>query len=191
MSQIYKREKAHNTIVSSKTTIVKSKTVILGCPHLLGLVQLKTIEIKTTSDHLTEGPQDTKICNLGTTFTFFIRLSSNFAGWQNTVFQKILCFQVFDFNGFWPENDVTRLTAKLKFQDMAKQINFQKAGHCKIECKKMLSKTRLHFEDLPASITGTSSPTVISVDEIKCFLMLIDLLLALNMQICISQLFCA
>ena len=29
----------------------------------------------------------------------------------------------FDFNGFWRENDVTRLTAKFKFQVMAKQIN--------------------------------------------------------------------
>ena len=28
-------------------------------------------------------------------------------------------FLFFDFNGFWPENDITRLTAKLKFQDMA------------------------------------------------------------------------
>ena len=29
----------------------------------------------------------------------------------------------FDFNGFWRENDATRLTAKFKFQVMAKQIN--------------------------------------------------------------------
>ena len=58
-----------------------------------------------------------------TTFAFFIRLSSNLAGWQNSVFQKILCFLFFDFNGFWRENDVTRLTAKSKFQGMAKQIN--------------------------------------------------------------------
>ena len=36
---------------------------------------------------------------------------------------KILCFLFFDFNIFWQENDVTRLTAKLKIQDMAKQIN--------------------------------------------------------------------
>ena len=28
----------------------------------------------------------------------------------------------FDFNGFWRENDVTRLTAKFKFQVMEKQI---------------------------------------------------------------------
>ena len=33
--------------------------------------------------------------------------------------KKILRFLFFDFNGFWWENDVTRLTEKLKFQDMA------------------------------------------------------------------------
>jgi len=34
----------------------------------------------------------------------------------------------FDFNGFWRENDVTILTAKYKFQVMAKQINnFERA----------------------------------------------------------------
>ena len=36
---------------------------------------------------------------------------------------KILCFLFFDFNGFWQENDVTRLTAKSGFQVRAKQIN--------------------------------------------------------------------
>ena len=53
---------------------------------------------------------------LGATFAFFIRLSSNLAGWQkNIVFLKILCFLFFNFNGFWQENDVTRLIAKLNF----------------------------------------------------------------------------
>jgi len=33
-----------------------------------------------------------------------------------------------NFNGFWRENDVTKLTAKFKFQVMAKQINnFERA----------------------------------------------------------------
>jgi len=37
-------------------------------------------------------------------------------------------FFVFYFKGFWRENDVTRLTAKFKFQVMAKQINnFERA----------------------------------------------------------------
>ena len=41
---------------------------------------------------------------------------------------KILCFLFFNFNGFWRENYVTRLTAKFKFQVMAKQINnFERA----------------------------------------------------------------
>ena len=77
-----------------------------------------------------------------------------------TLCPKNPMFLVFRFHGFWPENDVTRLTAKLKFQDMAKQINnFKKARCDRIECKKMFSKTRLQFVDLPASITaGTSTP---------------------------------
>jgi len=29
----------------------------------------------------------------------------------------------FDCNGFWQENDLTRVTGRLKFQYMAKQIN--------------------------------------------------------------------
>jgi len=41
--------------------------------------------------------------------------------------KKIVWFLFFDFNGFWRENDVTRLTQDVtrltKFQDMAKQIN--------------------------------------------------------------------
>ena len=40
-----------------------------------------------------------------------------------TLHSKKFFFFFFDFNIFWQENDVTRLTAKLKFQDMAKQIN--------------------------------------------------------------------
>jgi len=41
---------------------------------------------------------------------------------------KTVYFLFFDFNGFWRENDVTRLTAKFKFQVMAKQINnFERA----------------------------------------------------------------
>ena len=49
-------------------------------------------------------------------------------------------FFFFDFNGFWSENDVSRLTAKLKFQDMAKQINnFKNVRSDRIECKKKIS----------------------------------------------------
>ena len=65
------------------------------------------------------------------------------------VFQKILvCFLFFDFNCFWRENDVTRLTAKLKFQDMAKQINnLKKARRDRvIECVKCFSKFQLGKE---------------------------------------------
>ena len=38
-------------------------------------------------------------------------------------FPKTPMFFVFDFNVFWRENDASRLTAELKFQDIAKQIN--------------------------------------------------------------------
>ena len=44
----------------------------------------------------------------------------------------------------WRENDVTRLTTKLKFQGIAKQIkNFKKARRDRIECEKLFSKTQL------------------------------------------------
>ena len=47
-------------------------------------------------------------------------------------------FFFFDFNGFWWENDVSRLTAKLKFQDMSKQINnFKNVRSDRIECEKI------------------------------------------------------
>ena len=50
----------------------------------------------------------------------------------------------FDFNVFWRENDASRLTAKLKFQDIAKQIeNFKKAERDRIECEIFFSKTQL------------------------------------------------
>ena len=84
-----------------------------------------------------------KSCKVVTTFALFIRLSSNLAGWWNSVFQKILCFMFFDFNGFWRENDVTRLTAKLKFQGMAKQINnFERTWRDRNKCEKIFSKTQ-------------------------------------------------
>jgi len=48
-------------------------------------------------------------------------------------------FFVFDFNGFWREDDVTRLTAKFKFQVMATQINnFERAQRDRIKCEKFL-----------------------------------------------------
>ena len=50
-------------------------------------------------------------------------------------------FLFFDFNGFWPENDITRLTAKLKFQDMAKQINnLKRARSDRIKCENCFEK---------------------------------------------------
>ena len=56
---------------------------------------------------------------------------------------KILRFLFFDFNGFWRENDVTRLTAKLKFQGMAKQINnFERTWRDRNKCEKFFSKTQ-------------------------------------------------
>ena len=69
-------------------------------------------------------PRGRKNCNLG---AFIIRLSSNFAGWWNSVIQKSYVFCFLDFNGFWGGNDVTTLTAKLKFQDMAKIWHYEKA----------------------------------------------------------------
>ena len=49
-----------------------------------------------------------------------------------------------DFNGFWRENDVTRLTAKFKFQVMAKQINnFERARRDKNKCEKGFGKAQL------------------------------------------------
>ena len=50
----------------------------------------------------------------------------------------------FDFNVFWRENDVTRLTAKLKFQDMANQVNnIKRAGSDRIKCEKKNLKIAL------------------------------------------------
>ena len=48
----------------------------------------------------------------------------------------------FDFNGFWRENDVTRLTAKFKFEDMAQQINNVKKHNVieYIECENFFFK---------------------------------------------------
>ena len=37
--------------------------------------------------------------------------------------KKSYVFLFFDVNAFWQENDITGLTAKIKFQDMAKQNN--------------------------------------------------------------------
>ena len=60
------------------------------------------------------------------------------------MYSKTSCFLFFDFNSFWRENDITRLTAKLKFQDMTKQINNAKKAFCdRIECENYFSKTQL------------------------------------------------
>ena len=42
-----------------------------------------------------------------------------------------------DFNGFWRENDVARLTAKFKFQVMATKIdNFERTLRDRNKCEK-------------------------------------------------------
>ena len=57
---------------------------------------------------------------------------------------KKSCFLLCGFNSFWQENDITSSTAKLKFQDIAKQINNAKKAHCdRIECENYFSKTQL------------------------------------------------
>ena len=57
---------------------------------------------------------------------------------------KKSCFLFCGFNSFWQENDITSSTAKLKFQDIAKQINNAKKAHCdRIECENYFSKTQL------------------------------------------------
>jgi len=56
-------------------------------------------------------------------------------------------FLFFDFNGFWRENNVTRLTAKFKFQVMAKQINnFERACRDRNKCEKFFGKAQLSKE---------------------------------------------
>ena len=64
-----------------------------------------------------------KSCKLETTFAFFYSFELKLGRMVELCIPKILRFLFFDFNGFWRENDVTRLTAKLKFQDMATKIN--------------------------------------------------------------------
>ena len=57
---------------------------------------------------------------------------------------KSRMFLFFDFNGFCRENDVTRLTAKFKFQVMAKQINnFERALRDRNKCEKFFGKAQL------------------------------------------------
>ena len=49
--------------------------------------------------------------------------------------RMFFCFSILLF--FCWENDVTRLTAKLKFQDMAKQLsNLKRARHDRVKCEK-------------------------------------------------------
>ena len=66
---------------------------------------------------------------MGTTFAFFIRyFKLKLCRIIELCIPKILCFWFFNFNAFWRENDVTRLTAKFKVQVLAKQINnFERA----------------------------------------------------------------
>ena len=53
-------------------------------------------------------------------------------------------FFIFDFNGFWRENDVTRLTAKFKFQVMASLLRRGSFSGGR-------RKTRKNFSPLPNS----------------------------------------
>ena len=81
-----------------------------------------------------------KSCKLGTT------LISIFQSFELKLCRMVELFipiflLFFDFNGFWRENDVTRLTAKLKFQDMAKQIpNFERTCRDRNNSEKILEK---------------------------------------------------
>ena len=107
-------------IISHPTCWLK-KDKSRGSIHNVGIALINKVRLLNFhGEHIV---QDAKMCILGITFPFFLRLSSNFAGWQNSVSQKILCFLFFDIDGFWQENDVTRLTAKSIFQVRAKQIN--------------------------------------------------------------------
>ena len=55
--------------------------------------------------------------------------------------KKMTFFVVFRFFFFWRENDVTRLAAKVKFQDMTKQINnFKRARGDRIKFVFFLKK---------------------------------------------------
>ena len=63
---------------------------------------------------------------------------------------KSIVFLFYDFNGFWWQNDVTRLWAKLKFQDMAKQIILKKAQQDRIECEKIFWRAQLIKEFFPS-----------------------------------------
>ena len=72
--------------------------------NLNQLKDLASRENAVSSAHdqtYTVGKQDAKCGHLGTTFAVFICLSSKaFAGWQDFVFQTIVCLLFFDFNGF-------------------------------------------------------------------------------------------
>ena len=54
-------------------------------------------------------------------------MSRDFADYRTFTFPTIVCFWILDFNGFWRENDVIRLTVKINFQLMPQQVsNFER-----------------------------------------------------------------
>ena len=65
------------------------------------------------------GKHDAKSGHSGTTFAVFIRLCSSLQDGRTLYSKQSYVFLFFEFNGFWRENDVTRLTARLKFYLMA------------------------------------------------------------------------
>ena len=74
-------------------------------------------ELQITSLN-TVDKQDAKSGHLGTSFPFFIRLSSKFAEWQNLCSKKSyeLCFSILTvFRGKWRQ----KFDSKVKFQLMA------------------------------------------------------------------------
>ena len=64
---------------------------------------------------------------------------------KNRVF---FCFSILLFFFCW-ENDVTRLTAKLKFQDMVKQLsNLKRARRDRIKCEKKKFEKLIWFNSI-------------------------------------------
>ena len=77
------------------------------------------------SFHFHGGPIGRKSFNLEMISHFLFVWAQTLQDGRTLYSQKILSF-FFNLDGSWQENDVTRLTAKLKFQDMAKQVNIVK-----------------------------------------------------------------
>ena len=62
----------------------------------------------------------------------------------NFVFPTIICFWIFEINGFWRENDVIRLTAKNNFRLIPWQVsNFERIIREELNCEKSFWKLLL------------------------------------------------